>query len=959
MATHPESQSHTEPLLRVVGEVAEEMHPGRQIPELTLDSDLETDAGLDSLGRVELMLRLQQAFSVQLADEAAVSARTPADLLAAIVAADPVNGQGEQATPAGVAASARGEVPDDAETLIDLLDHYAALDPGRVHVDLSELDGGERSITFGELHAAAGEVAAGLRTRGLRAGDPVAIMLPSGADFFFAFHGVLRAGGIPLPLYPPTRMEQLEDHCRRIAAILRNARTGQFIASERTRPAGRILQGLVPQLEAVVTTGELRKRAGPGEAVPRQADDLALLQYTSGTTGDPKGVMLTHANLLTNIRTMGTAIDADSTDVFVSWLPLYHDMGLIGAALGTLYYGARLVLLSPLQFMARPQRWLQAIHRHRGTLSAGPNFAYALCAARIGDAALEGLDLSSWRLAFNGAEPVSARAARRFCERFAPFGFDPGAMTPVYGLAESSLGLAFPPLGRGLRVDCVKRDSLAPDRPAEPAADEDPDATCLVGCGHVLAGHELRIVDRNGAPLPERHQGEIEFRGPSCTGGYYHNDVATRALYNDGWLRSGDLAYVDGGELYLTGRAKDLIIRAGRNIHPQDVEQAVGDVEGVRTNNVAVFASRVRSDEAEGLVVVAETGERDAERRAQLHASISEATRRAVDVRPDDVALVAPRTIPKTSSGKIRRSACRDLYESGRLHERRSASRQLLRLGAAGVGVHARRAAATAGRYAYALRAWITLGVIVPPAALLLLLLPGRTARAALQRGTARMVLALAGLRVSSADPPAETAGARVADARVADASGSRTTGGKVIVANHASYLDAIVLRAVLRGPLCFVTKRELARRPVMGLLLRRADVEFIDRANHRQGLRDLARVRERAQAGETVIVFPEGYLSEGPGLRGFRIGAFMVAVQAGLPVLPIAIRGTREVLRGLRLVPQAGGVSIITGRPISPDGSDWNAAVRLRERARAFIREHCGEPDLETTAHPRVAGNL
>ncbi|MEF8833691.1 MAG: AMP-binding protein [Halofilum sp. (in: g-proteobacteria)] len=228
----------------------------------------------------------------------------------------------------------------------------------------------------------------------------------------------------------------------RLAAILDNAQARVFIADPRTRPAGRVLQGLVPSLRTVETVERLRHSREPPETVPRAGGDLAFLQYTSGTTGVPKGVMLTHANLLANIRAMGLAIGADASDRFISWLPLYHDMGLIGACLATLYYGIEVILMSPLQFMARPERWLRAIHDFGDTISAGPDLAYDLCAGRVCDEVLEGLDLSSRRLAFKGAEPVSADTLERFTARFAPFGFRAGAMMPVYGLAESSVGKA-------------------------------------------------------------------------------------------------------------------------------------------------------------------------------------------------------------------------------------------------------------------------------------------------------------------------------------------------------------------------------------------------------------------------------------------------------------------------------------------------------------------------------------
>jgi len=931
MATRPDRTELDDAVLQTVDELAAELHPGWQPHALTPESNLERDLGLDSLGRVELMLRLQRRFEVRLSDEVAITARTVADLVGAIAHA---SGEGEHgawlpAPPAPPQAGAPLDPPASAGTLIDVLDYYAECAPERVHLNLSELEGAERTLSYGDLRSNAARVGGGLRARGLNPGDTVALMLPSGTDFFFAFHGILRAGGVPIPLYPPVRAEHIEDHCRRLAGILCNARARYFIASESTRMAARILRGLVPDLVHVTTVPELCRNDEPADSVPQKPGDLALLQYTSGTTGDPKGVTLTHANLLANIRAMGAAAQASPDDVFVSWLPLYHDMGLIGAALATLYFNVRVVLLSPLQFMARPQQWLWTIHRHGGTLAAGPSFAYDLCSARIEDADIEGLDLSTWRIAFNGAEMVSARAARRFCDRFGPYGFASGAMTPVYGLAESSVGLVFPPLGRGLHVDRVQREAFRANRYAEPAALDAPSPLEFVGCGHVLPGHELRIVDSAGNPLPDRTEGRLEFRGPSCTTGYFRNEAATRSLFDDGWLDSGDLAYLDEGEVFLTGRVKELIIRAGRNIYPQEIEQAACDVPGIRKNNVAAFATVPRAGERERLVVVAETRATDREELRRLRNAVAATTLHVLDAAPDEVVLVPPRTIPKTSSGKIRRTATRRLYDDGGLIPRRGAGAQLLRLSAAGFGPRLRRWIRSLGQQTFVLRAWIAAVIIGVPTTVLLFLLPGRVARAQLMRQAVRITMHLTGipLRMTGAYPADDTP--------------------RVVVANHTSYLDALIMRAVLPGPALFVAKRELASRRIARLLFKRVGVEYVDRQDHRQGLADLQHVRERAEAGQTLVAFAEGALAKGPGLRRFRAGPFMVAVQAHLPIVPVAIRGARSILRGFSLSPRPGRVDVTIGDPITPTGSDWNAAMRLRDRTRTFILQHCGEPDL------------
>jgi acyl-CoA synthetase (AMP-forming)/AMP-acid ligase II len=289
--------------------------------------------------------------------------------------------------------------------------------------------------------------------------------------------------------------------------------------------------------------------------------------------------VLSHANLLANIRAMGAAMGASAFDVFVSWLPLYHDMGLIGAWLGSLYYPAPLVVMPPQSFLLRPERWLWAIHRHRGTLSAAPNFAFELCVRNIDDAAIEGLDLSSLRLVANGSEPVSAATLRRFLDRFGPFGFRAEVMAPAYGLAENAVGLTLPPRGQPPVIECISRHALSEKGTAEPASEE-AGAVEAVSCGQPLPGHEMRVVDDIGRELGERHEGRLQFRGPSATSGYFRDAAKTRELFSGDWLESGDLCYIAGGNLFVTGCTKDIIIRGGRHIHPSEIEEAVGELPG-------------------------------------------------------------------------------------------------------------------------------------------------------------------------------------------------------------------------------------------------------------------------------------------------------------------------------------------------------------------------------------------
>ncbi len=924
---------------RVVGivrDLAVELRPRRgRAPRVDLDSDLDWDVGLDSLGRAELLLRLDREFKVRLPDSLIGDARCPADLLESVLAASPTVPPPPTEAPGPGALPPQAVEPRAAATLIDVLAAHVEAHPTRPHILLWRSDEADAVITYGDLDRNARTIAHGLMLRGVRRGDRVAIMLPTEAAFFYTFFGILIAGAVPVPIYPPFRRAQVEDHLRRQAGILRNAEARLLVTDEEIRRVGGLLRGLVESLEEVVTAADLCRDGVPAPAVPADRSTTALIQYTSGSTGDPKGVVLSHANLLANIRSMGEALEAGSSDVFVSWLPLYHDMGLIGAWLGCLYYAVPTAIMPPLAFLADPARWLRAIGRHRATLSAAPNFAFELCLRNVRDEDAAGLDLSSLRMLVNGAEPVSPATIARFAERFGRWGLRPEAMAPVYGLAECSVGLAFPPAGRTPLIDRVERAALTRNGLARPAAPGDTTAVEVVACGRPLPRHEIRIVDDAGRELPERRQGRLQFKGPSATAGYFRNQERTRGLFDGEWLESGDLAYVAEGDVYITGRTKDMIKRAGRNIYPHELEEHVGAIAGVRRGCVAAFPGADPRTGTERLVVLAETRLTDPGELAELQRRISEASASLLDLQPDEILLAPPHTVPKTSSGKIRRSAARALYEAGALgRSQRALWWQLLRLEAGGLANRGQRALRALGGTVYAAWWWLVVGLTGALTWLLVLALSRRRPRHAVVGAAARAMLRLTGTRL------AVEAQAPIPRAPV------------ILVANHASYLDGAVLSAAIPGALSFVAKGELADQAVAGPFLRRLGTLFVHRLDPRAGVEDAATIVAAAKAGERILSFPEGTLVRVPGLLGFRLGAFLAAAQAGVPVVPIAIRGTRSILRGGQWLPRRGRIGAVIGAPIAPDGTDFAAAVRLRDAARAFVLAHCREPDL---AHEQV----
>ncbi len=955
---HIKEASSAEEVLSLVRVLALELQPGRKgLGRTSLDSSLERDFGLDSLGRAELLARLEKAFGVRLPEGLLTSAESPRDFLQALLAG---GGRPSSASRGGRVESEEihQEHPEMAEpapertrTLLEVLDWHVRRHPERRHILYYPGDGEPEELTFGDLDRRARQVAAGLRGLDVGPGQAVGIMLPTCLDYFAAFFGTQMAGAIPVPLYPPARKSQIEDHLRRQAGILETSQATVLVTFTDVLPLARLLRAQIPGLRKVVTVPDLSGGGGASpdpDALPEvKGDDIAFLQFTSGSTGQPKGVTLTHANLLANLRSIGKAVDMGPGDVVVSWLPLYHDMGLIGSWMGSLYFGLPLILMSPLTFLARPSRWLWAIHRHHGTLSPAPNFAYELCVRKVEAEEIDGLDLSSWRYALNGAEPVSPDAMRHFTERYAPYGFNPKALAPVYGLAESSLALAFTPVGRGPVLDTIDRETFQRTgraKPVPPNAPNAANALRFVSCGFPVPDHEIRIVDDGGNEAVERQEGRLEFRGPSATSGYYRNPEATARLIRDhkeGWLDSGDRGYIAAGEVHVTGRVKDIIIRAGRNLYPHELEEAVGKIPGIRKGCVAVFGSPEPETGTERVVVLAETrlaGTRDTDEDAleTMRQAIQEVAIDLLGTPAEDVVLAPPNSVPKTSSGKVRRAASRDLYESGRIGGRsRAVWLQLVRLGWQGLrartGAWARRMA----DYLYIGRFWGALALAALPVLAVMLTLPGLERRRRLARTWARWLTTSMGMPV------------RVTGLENLSPGLTRGTEPCLFASNHVSYLDAFILTAALPPTAGFVAKNELKGSDLAHRFLRRLGAMFVERFDASQGEGEVRKVADAVTAGESFVIFPEGTFDRIPGLRPFRMGTFVVAARTGAPVVPVVIRGGRTKLRGDDWFPRRGGIEVEVAPPVRPDGTDWAAAVRLRDAVREGILTRCGEPDL------------
>ena len=920
-------------LITIVGGLLSELGsvPGRRIVR---GDSLDRDLGLGSLERVELLLRIEQAFRVRLADDVMVAADTIEELAAAVLAGAPKIPETlpppAPMTGAGVAA------PPSARSLVEALVWQAERNPDRTHLLLREDAGEERTIAYGELWSRAQAVATGLRQWKLRLGETVSLMLRTEEAFFASFFGVLLAGGVPVPIYPPFRLDRLEEYAHRQVGILRNAQAALLITfDEATRIAG-LLRSRVPSLREVVTVDRLAV-SGCAQAFTPASQDLALIQYTSGSTGEPKGVPLSHANLLANIRAIGEAIDLRPDDVGVSWLPLYHDMGLIGTWLTALYFGLPIAVMSPLAFLSRPSRWLWSVHAHRGTLSPAPNFAYELCARRVPDGDIVGLDLSTWRLALNGSEAVSPDTIDRFTRRFAAYGFRAEAMCPVYGLAESSVALTVPPLGRPPRIECISRGPFQTSRRVVAVAAGESTPLRFVSCGRAIPGHEVRIVDQNERALAERIDGRIEFRGPSVTTGYYRRPEVTRAVLHDGWMDSGDLGYLADGELFITGRQKDLIIKGGRNLYPEEVEEVAGDVPGIRKGCVAAFSVSDPALGTERLIVIAESHATDPEAHQRLRMAVIDRVVAGLGIPPDTVVIAAPRSVRKTSSGKIRRGATRDAYLEGRLEaDRLSLAGQWVRLIARDLAARAQGWARRAGDLLFATWVGLVLLFTLPVLWLAVQLASPGPAADRVVKHWCRLVLraCLCPLRVRGTEQ-------------------LNGIGAAVLCANHSSYLDSVVLLAALPPGVRVVAMRELRATPLIRTIIRKAGHLTVERADVSRSLEDARTVVDALRSGATLLVFPEGGFANAPGLRPFRLGAFKAAVESGKPIVPVAIVGTRAILGGGRTLPRRGRIEVTIAPPITPRGSDWPEMVRLRDVTRSQIAEITGERPV--TSHPGV----
>lgn len=582
---------------------------------------------------------------------------------------DDVTASGETGGGAGVLVGEPAAHPDDAgggctdhrtviRTVIDALEAVARED--RRGFTFYDQDLVAHHWPYAELVREARRRGRYLRSLGLARGARVALVIPDNADFVLTFYGAISAGLVPVPMVPPHGPRQ-RGYAETAITILAASGAELVVTSALFSPMVEPLRAALPHVRGVAFTEAMRDPADDHAAwhEPQAPgpDDPCFLQFTSGSTARPKGVVVTHGNLVANAHAiLRERLQIDiTTDLALAWLPLYHDMGLIGFVCAPLIIGLGSVLLPTLKFMFRPSLWMQLIHEHRATMTFGPNFAYGLIARRQGK--LDELDLSCLRVIGCGAEPIMADTMRQFAEAFAPARLRPEAVMPAYGMAEHTLAVTFEDPSEPLRTLVIDRDAYETSGEVRPLpADSPRRAIELVSCGKPFAGHAVAIM-KDGVLLGPGRVGEVVLRGPSATRGYFGDAAATAALFTEGWMRTGDLGFVYDGNLYVSGRVKDLIIVNGKNHYPQDIEWQLEALPELRKGGVVAFG--VARDATERVVIVAEVrGEVTTALREAIEARVAEVT----GASPAEIVFVPRNTLPKTSSGKVQRRKTRALY---------------------------------------------------------------------------------------------------------------------------------------------------------------------------------------------------------------------------------------------------------------------------------------------------------
>lgn len=657
---------------------------------VTMDARLVENLALESMGLMILLTELENHYRVRVDVQSETGLATVGDI-ARLIAERAGAGADENPEPiviggaqnAGAGAELAGPPlrEPEFETVLEAWTNVTTDED--IGITFHTLRGDTLHYSYQRLLAKSQRIAAGLAERGVRPGDRVAIVLPTSPDFVACFFGIMLARAVAAPLYPPMTAQGMAAWQERTAALLKRLAPRLAIIDQRLQePFDRMTREIVPEeFAGNLTPSALDSDAQFVAGHPRP-DDIAFIQFSSGTTVDPKPVALSHRNLMANITAIGERYreHEEPRRHNLCWAPLYHDLGLIGNVLVPVVWSAHNELFPPQDFVARPWLWLQRLSSTGATLTAAPNFAFHLCLKRVQDRHLEGVDLAHVRIALNCAEPIHPGTVRAFEERFAKFGWRPGTIIPAYGLAEVSLAATIAPMGSGLSSAYFDRKALEAGRAvaidanhANHANDANGEQALEIASGGTpIMGTTIRIADREHPArlLGENRVGEILVRSPSVLAGYFQGDGTVGEGPGE-WLPTGDLGFLHEGRLYVSGRKKDLIIYNGRNLYPQHLEECVSQVEGVRDGLCAALA--YQAGDHEELLIFAEARDKLLEDRApagELARAIAQAVLGEHGLRPDAVHLLDKHTIPRTTSGKVRRSRTLDLFREGAIKPR-------------------------------------------------------------------------------------------------------------------------------------------------------------------------------------------------------------------------------------------------------------------------------------------------
>jgi len=546
-------------------------------------------------------------------------------------------------------------------------------------------DNGKREdfFSFKEIANKAKVLASSLQREGINSGDKIILILPDNRDFIFLFLAISFLRAVPVPVTPPFNLKQMPEYLKYLEYVLEISKAKSIFTSEEIKPFLGSLLG--PSLMQIKIPSELKTNISDKSLdtlITPNPDDIALIQFTSGSTKRPKGVCILHKNLMANIQGLREGLKLQKQDRFCSWLPLYHDMGLIGFFLTPMAIGISGLIIPPLYFLKRPNIWLQKMSETRSAISYAPNFAYGLCTKRVSDSDLNEADLSAWRVAGCGAEPIQAETLNAFATKFKKYGFNANSFVPSYGMAENTLAITLTKLNQNLKVESVNYEILTTQKCAVVSHDESQNVINLVSCGSCIPGHDLQIISPEGGNLPERHVGEIAIKGPSLMQGYFENFEANQEAFIDGWFRTGDLGYIADNELFVCGRVKDLIIVSGKNYYPADLEVLASEIAGVRKGNVVAFGLQDFGTQ-EKVVICAETSLPETQHK-ELKEKIRTTIINGLGIKVDEIVLLESGSLPKTSSGKLQRLKTKDLFIKGELQSAKGKAKCLknaLRIG--------------------------------------------------------------------------------------------------------------------------------------------------------------------------------------------------------------------------------------------------------------------------------------